>query len=155
MLNGRRAVIAGIGRTEFSRNSGRTTLGMATAACRAALDDAGLSAQQVDGFGCFGVGDTPRTMEVAYALGRDGSRFNLDLAGGGHNSALLVSQAMCAVEAGACEAALIYRSLNGRSGMRFGSATGHPSGSSNLLSSRPTRLLDTTVGSRAARSGRR
>lgn len=125
MLKGRQAVIAGIGRTAFSRSSGRTTLGMATEACRCALDDAGLAAGQVDGIGCFGVGDTPRSMEVAYALGLDGTRLSLDLAGGGHNSALLVHQAMIAIEAGACDAALLYRSLNGRSGVRFGSAAGN------------------------------
>ncbi len=120
----RTAVVAGIGRTAYSRNSGRTTLAMAVEACRAALDDAGLPAEQVDGIGCFGVGDTPRSMEVAYAIGRDGTRCNLDLYGGGHNSPLLVGQAMIAVEAGMCEAILLYRSLNGRSGVRFGTAGG-------------------------------
>ena len=35
--------IVGIGRTAYSRNSGRTTLGMATEACRAALADEGMN----------------------------------------------------------------------------------------------------------------
>jgi acetyl-CoA acetyltransferase len=122
----RRAVIAGIGRTPFSRASGRTPLGMAAEACRNALKDAGLDAQAVDGFGCFTVNDTPRPMEVAYAIGSDNCRLNLELAGGGHNSPLLVSHVMLAVEAGVCEAALLYRSLNGRSGKRFGSVDATP-----------------------------
>lgn len=125
MTRHHQAVIAGIGRTAFSRNSGRTTLGMAAEACRVACADAGLAPGEVDGIGCFGVGDTPRSMEVAYALGRDGTRLNLDLAGGGHNSPLLVAQAMLAIEAGTCESVLVYRSLNGRSGVRFGSASGN------------------------------
>ena len=97
---------------------------MATESCRTALADAGLATQEVDGFGTFTVNDTPRSMEVAYALGLDGSRWNLDLSGGGHNSPLLVSQAALAIEAGVCEAVLLYRSLNGRSGKRFGSVEG-------------------------------
>ena len=35
--------VAGIGRTTYSRNSGRTTRGMAVAACRDAIADAGLA----------------------------------------------------------------------------------------------------------------
>lgn len=120
----RAAVISGIGRTRFSRNSGRTPLGMAAEACRGALEDAGLHAEDVDSIGCFGVGDGPRSMEVAYAIGKNGTRLNLDLMGGGHNSALLVSQAMAAIESGMCETMLLYRSLNGRSATRFGSASG-------------------------------
>lgn len=125
MRNGRReAVIAGIGRTSFSRESGRTPLAMAAEACRRALEDAGIDTQAVDGIGTYAVGDSPRSMEVAYAIGIDGTRFNLDLFGGGHNSPLLVSQAMLAVEAGQCDAVLLYRSMNGRSGARFGSGGG-------------------------------
>jgi len=38
----REAAVAGIGRTAFSKCSGRTPLAMAAEAARAALDDAGL-----------------------------------------------------------------------------------------------------------------
>jgi acetyl-CoA acetyltransferase len=133
----RKAVVAGIGRTGFSRASGRTTLGMAAEACRTALADAGLAAGAVDGIGTYAVNDAPRSMEVAYAIGIDGTRFNLDLFGGGHNSPLLVTQAMVAVEAGLCDAVLVYRSLNGRSGVRFGTGGGASSVGSVLQFSAP------------------
>ena len=49
-MNGRlkgRAAIAGIGQTEFSKESGRTELQLACEAVQAALDDAGLGAGDV------------------------------------------------------------------------------------------------------------
>ena len=47
------AAIAGVGYTEFSRDSGRSVLSLATEACRNALDDAGLAAAEVDGVASF------------------------------------------------------------------------------------------------------
>lgn len=126
------AVIVGIGRTAFSRASGRTALGMASEACRAALADAGLSPSDVDGIGTFAVNDSPRSMEVAYSIGIDGTRFNLDLFGGGQNSPILLTQALVAVESGLCDCVLIYRSLNGRSGVRFGTGGGASSVGASL-----------------------
>lgn len=53
----RRPVLVGIGRTEYSRNSGRTTLAMAAEAARAALADAGMDYSDVDGVSTFAAGD--------------------------------------------------------------------------------------------------
>ncbi|MGZ4797468.1 MAG: lipid-transfer protein, partial [Acidimicrobiia bacterium] len=44
-----RAAIAGIGQTEFSKESGRTELQLACECVKAALDDAGLRPADVDG----------------------------------------------------------------------------------------------------------
>ena len=44
-----KAAIVGIGETDYSKNSGRTELGLAVEAIKAALDDAGLEASDVDG----------------------------------------------------------------------------------------------------------
>ena len=44
-----RAVIAGIGHTEFSQNSGRSALQLAAEASRDAIRDAGFSPAEVDG----------------------------------------------------------------------------------------------------------
>jgi 8-oxo-dGTP pyrophosphatase MutT (NUDIX family) len=52
MLSGR-AAIAGIGATEFSKNSGRSELQLAAEAVRAALADAGLAPSDVDGLVTF------------------------------------------------------------------------------------------------------
>ncbi|MDB5445956.1 MAG: hypothetical protein JWQ97_1273 [Phenylobacterium sp.] len=120
----REAVIAGIGRTDYSRNSGRTTGRLAVDACRAALDDAGMAASEVDGIVNFAVADSVSSAEVGYQLGLDGLRVPLDIVGGGNVVTLAVATAVHMVESGACDAALVYRSLNSRSGKRFGTFEG-------------------------------
>jgi acetyl-CoA acetyltransferase len=47
------AAIAGIGQTEFSKNSGRSELQLAAEASKAALDDAGIHPADVDGMITF------------------------------------------------------------------------------------------------------
>ena len=44
-----KAVIVGVGNTQFSKNSGVSELHLACRAVKAALDDAGLHPSQVDG----------------------------------------------------------------------------------------------------------
>jgi len=120
----RRPVLVGIGRTEYSRNSGRTTLAMAAEATRGALEDAGMDYRDVDGFSTFAANDSVFGAAVAHAIGIDQLHWNIDLFGGGNYATSVVSNAAMAIEAGACEAALAFRSLNGRSGHRFGRADG-------------------------------
>jgi acetyl-CoA acetyltransferase len=50
-----RAAIAGLGTTEFSKNSGRTELRLAMEATLAALADAGIDPSEVDGFSSYTV----------------------------------------------------------------------------------------------------
>jgi acetyl-CoA acetyltransferase len=97
---------------------------LAVEACRGALDDAGVEEAVVDGIATFAAGDSARSEHVAYALGLDGTYFNLDIAGGGNVAVFIVTQTMLAIEAGLCDYALIYRALNSRSGKRFGSIQG-------------------------------
>ena len=66
----RRAAIAGIGQTEFSKESGRTELQLACEAVKAALDDAGLTPADVDGLVTFTL-DNNEEMEVGRSLGID------------------------------------------------------------------------------------
>jgi len=49
------AIIAGIGQTEFSKNSGRSRLQLAVEAARAAIADAGLTPADIDGSVTFTV----------------------------------------------------------------------------------------------------
>jgi 3-oxoacyl-[acyl-carrier-protein] synthase III len=65
----REAAVAGIGRTAFSKNSGRTPLAMAAEAARAALDDAGLRPSDVDGIIDFSTADSASGPDVARAIG--------------------------------------------------------------------------------------
>ena len=60
--------VAGIGATEFSKDSGRSTLRLAVEACDLALQDAGLDAKQIDGIVTFTV-DENHEIDVARSLG--------------------------------------------------------------------------------------
>ena len=63
-----RAAIAGLGATEFSKNSGRTELRLAMEATLAALQDAGIDPSEVDGFSSYSVDKVPE-YEIARLLG--------------------------------------------------------------------------------------
>src|SRR5207245_5455583 len=63
-----KAAIVGIGATEFSKDSGRTELRLATEAVKAALDDAGLAPSSVDGMGTFTM-DSNDEIEIARSVG--------------------------------------------------------------------------------------
>ena len=118
------SAIVGIGRTAYSRRSGRTTKAMAADACRGALADAGLTMAEVDGMCTFMVMDSAQPIEVAWALGRDQLAWANGMYGGGNLVADQIATAAAVIEAGICQAVLVYRSLNGRSGYRFGTIDG-------------------------------
>src|SRR5437763_11479219 len=63
-----RAAIAGIGQTEFSKESGRSELQLAAEAMRAALADAGLTPADVDGMVTYTL-DSSNELELARVLG--------------------------------------------------------------------------------------
>ncbi len=114
-----RAAIAGIGQTEFSKDSGRTELQLACEAVHAALADAGLRADDVDGLVTFTM-DTTEELELARNVGiRELSMFSRVPYGGGA-SAGTVMQAAMAVATGVADVVVSYRAFNERSGNRFG-----------------------------------
>lgn len=117
--------IVGIGYTEFSKNSGVTTLTLGLRAIMAALDDAGLQPGDVDGLATFRVGDSVLPMLLAQSLGIRDLRYHLDQFGGGSVSHSIVGQAALAVHAGIAETVVCYRALNARSEFRMG-GTGRP-----------------------------
>ncbi|WP_267246273.1 lipid-transfer protein [Streptomyces sp. PR69] len=116
---GGRAAIAGIGATEFSKDSGRSELKLAVEAVRAALDDAGLSPADVDGLVTFTM-DTSPEITVAQAAGIGELSFFSRVHYGGGAACATVQQAALAVAAGIAEVVVCYRAFNERSGRRFG-----------------------------------
>jgi acetyl-CoA acetyltransferase len=114
-----RAAVAGIGETEFSKDSGRTELRMACEAAAAALDDAGLEPSEVDGMCTFDM-DHSEEVEVARNLGCGELRFFSRVSYGGGAACAIVGQAAMAVASGVADVVVCYRSLNGRSWQRFG-----------------------------------
>jgi acetyl-CoA acetyltransferase len=113
------AAIAGIGATEFSKNSGRSELQLAAEATSAALADAGLSPSDVDGLVTFTM-DSNAEIAVARELGIGELRFFSQVGYGGGAACATVQQAAMAVATGVAEVVVCYRALNERSGRRFG-----------------------------------
>jgi acetyl-CoA acetyltransferase len=122
----REAAIAGIGRTVFSKESGRTTLAMAAEAARSALLDAGLSGGEVDGVVDFQLNDSAAAAEVGGAIGASDLSLALDIFGGGNVACLAMAEGIRAVRSGQCDVVVVFRSLNGRSATRFGRGEDSP-----------------------------
>lgn len=111
--------IVGVGETEYSRHSGRTTRAMAVEAVRKAMADAGLTPRQVDGMMSYQQNDSTPSNWVAADLGIR-LNFFMDVVGGGSSTEALVGLAMGAIEAGMCHTVAIFRSMNGYSEFRIG-----------------------------------
>jgi acetyl-CoA acetyltransferase len=113
------AAIAGIGATEFSKDSGRSELRLAAEATLAALADAGLRPADVDGLVTFTM-DAIAEIALARELGLGELRFFSQVGYGGGAACATVQQAAMAVTSGIAEVVVCYRALNERSGHRFG-----------------------------------
>lgn len=113
------AAVAGIGATEFSKESGRSELQLSCEAVLDALDDAGLSAADVDGLVTFTM-DNSAEIAVARELGMGDLRFFSRINYGGGAACGTVQQAALAVATGVAEVVVCYRGFNERSGQRFG-----------------------------------
>jgi acetyl-CoA acetyltransferase len=113
-----RAVIVGIGQTDFSKNSGRSEMQLAAECVKAAIADAGLQPSDVDGMTTFTL-DANDEIEVARCVGIGDLTFFSRIPHGGGAAIGIVHQAAMAVATGAAEVVVGYRALNGRSGQRY------------------------------------
>jgi 17-hydroxy-3-oxo-4-pregnene-20-carboxyl-CoA lyase len=111
--------IAGIGATEFSKDSGRSELRLAAEAVQAALADAALRPADVDGLVTFTM-DSNAEIAVARELGLPGLRYFGTIGYGGGAACATVQHAAMAVATGTADVVVCYRALNERSGRRFG-----------------------------------
>jgi acetyl-CoA acetyltransferase len=114
-----RAAIAGIGATEFSKNSGRSELRLAVEAVTAALADAGLEPKDVDGYSTFSMDNNP-AIEINRWIGGGDLRFFSRVHYGGGAACATVMQAAMAVASGVANTVVCYRAMNERSMQRFG-----------------------------------
>lgn len=114
-----RAIIAGIGQTEFSKSSGRSELQLAAEASRAAIADAGLQPSDIDGMVSFTL-DTNDELLLMRAVGIPELHWWSRTPHGGAGSNSTVLHAVAAVASGAARNVLVYRAFNERSGRRFG-----------------------------------
>jgi acetyl-CoA acetyltransferase len=113
------AAIAGIGCTEFSKDSGVTTFALAARAIKAAIKDAGLELSDIDGLGTYGTMDSVKPNVLGQALGIKSLSFYIDQFYGGSVCLTVLSQAALAVSAGVADCIVVYRALNGRSEVRM------------------------------------
>src|SRR5215510_3273312 len=90
------AAIAGIGCTEFSRDSGVGVFTLAARAVKAAVADAGLELSDVDGLATFGPNDSISPNLLAPALGIN-MTYYVDQWLGGSVSLSIIGQAALAV----------------------------------------------------------
>ncbi|WP_068876839.1 MULTISPECIES: lipid-transfer protein [unclassified Phenylobacterium] len=117
-----KAAVVGIGQTEFSRDSGRGVLSLATEASLKAIADAGLTVDDIDGIvRCEQ--DTVRPYSLAASLGMKDLHYWADTGPGGVAPCMMMGVAMGAVLSGQAKAVLAFRSLNGRSESRLGAGT--------------------------------
>jgi len=111
--------IVGIGATEFSKESGRSELRLATEAVDLALRDAGIEPAEVGGLVTFS-SDTNPEINIAQSLGMGELSFFSRIHYGGGAACATIQQAALAVQSGVADVVVCYRAFNERSGNRFG-----------------------------------
>jgi acetyl-CoA acetyltransferase len=116
---GATTAIAGVGTTDFSSDSGRSELQLALEAIAAALEDAGLTPEDVDGMVTYTL-DTSPEWEIARNMGTGPLTFFNRVPHGGGAACGTIAQAVMAVKSGAASTVVCYRAFNERSGRRFG-----------------------------------
>ena len=111
--------IVGIGQTEFSKDSGRTTRALGVEAVRMAMVDAGLKADEGDGMLSYSGNDSTDSPTISSDLGIR-LNFYMDVNGGGSSTEALIGLAMGAIEVGMCNTVASFRAMNGYTEARIG-----------------------------------
>jgi acetyl-CoA acetyltransferase len=126
------AAIAGIGLTEFSRDSGISELNLAARCIKAACDDAGIDPSDIDGLVSYTLDHTDE-IEVARAVGAGDLTFFSRINYGGGAAVGTILQAVMAVATGQANTVVCWRAMNGRSGQRMGQGVSGDISSSDLI----------------------
>jgi len=117
-----KGAVTGIGETEYSRSSGRSSTRLQMEASLKAIADAGLSPQDIDGVIPYATGDTVAE-DFITNLNLPDLRFSATTPLGGASVLASLQAAICAVDAGVANHVLIPIGRNGASGIggRIGS----------------------------------
>ena len=118
-----KAAIVGIGQTEFSKDSGRSTLHMALESILEALADAGLEPKEVDGVVKMAANDDVYEIDLLRSLNLPNLRFFNEVPHGGGAACGTIAGAVAAVVSGMADVVITFRSLNERSERRFGESS--------------------------------
>ena len=106
----RQTAIVGIGATEFSKNSGRTPMQLATECSLKACADAGINPSLINGISVFSA-EKNTEIEVARNLGIPELTFFSMIHHGGGAPGGVMQQAAMAVHSGVADYVLVYLSL--------------------------------------------
>ncbi len=117
-----RAAIVGVGETEYSKASGRTELALACEAIGKAAADAGISIDEIDGLVRYDM-DTVDEVALTSSAGLRNLRWMSQTGYGGTGGNAVIVHAAAAIAAGVANTVVCYRSLNERSGARYGQAS--------------------------------
>ena len=115
------ASITGIGYTAFARKSGKTVLELATEACLAAIEDSGVPIDAIEGLATFHLNDSARCEDVATQLNLGPLAWINDWLAGGAAACATIGDAARVINSGTARHVLVYRAMNGASGIRMGS----------------------------------
>jgi acetyl-CoA acetyltransferase len=118
-----KAAIVGIGETEFSWNSGKSELQLASESIKAACDDAGISPHDIDGVFRYEM-DNNQENHLIQSLGINNLRHWESISYGGGAANATIAHAAAAIAAGYCNYAVCFRAANLRSQVRLGQARG-------------------------------
>ena len=118
-----KAAIVGVGQTEFSKDSGRSTLHMALEAILEALEDAGLKPEDVDAVVKMSANDDIFEIDLLRSLGLSNLRFFNEVPHGGGAACGTIASAVAAIVSGMADVVVTFRSLNERSERRFGQSS--------------------------------
>ncbi|TPG32468.1 lipid-transfer protein [Mycobacterium hodleri] len=114
--------IVGIGSTAFSRKSGRSVAALASEASLTAIADAGLRPADIDGVVRSDY-DTVHHNDIGHWLGLTNLKFWGMTGTAGSAPCGMIGVAVGAIMSGQATNVLVYRALNGRSGLRYGKGT--------------------------------
>src|SRR5436190_21456720 len=121
------AAIVGIGQTQFTRGAGRSAVDLVSEAAVAAIADAGLRPQDIDGMVTFSI-DATDELALMRNIGVPSLRFTSRTRGGGGGSSATVQHAAAAVASGAADAVLVYRGFSHEWEQRAASPVGGAGG---------------------------
>jgi acetyl-CoA acetyltransferase len=130
----REVAVAGVGYAPIARAGTFDILRLTRTASLAALDDAGLAPKDVDGIiqYSFGSGDSPAASTVQRLLGVPDLAVYNDISGSGPSGLASALDATMAVASGACETALVYRTMTRQAGHTGDARTGPATASGSM-----------------------
>ena len=120
-----RASIVGVAESVFSKSIGRSEEDIAVETVLAALGEAGIAPEEVDGF-CSSDMENTQEVDLARNIGAGDARFFAQIGYGGGGGCGLVGLAAMAVTLGQADVVVVWRARNRGSGQRPWASTQQP-----------------------------